>query len=427
MRKAAIGWMVLLGWGLLAGGAAGQHVSGALSLTSLAGYQTNPYLDPMLGEWDPSVAPGFVAVDPAVALRYSTPRVQLDLAGQARLDPGRPEQATVPLVRLSGAGQYTLASQWQIGLNGGHSWYRLNAERDTWWALPALTWQPGARSALTARAGWAGRRNALASGGTSRQTSTVGVLEGSTWLTDRWRGQLSVYRSNSRTTTGTTTYGGTGITASTTYWWTNRLALRGHATFERVDYEFAQQAEEPRGGPPIPIGGPPGNQTTTTVTVSDRLWRGGGEVNWTVRDHVTLFTRVQAMVADLQQSGTTSFDVHVGAGVRWSLGRTLAGRRATAARGLWHNADGGLRFHVRYDGGGQLYVTGEFNDWADPGVPLRPAGSNRYAATLSLPPGRYEYRIRIVEDGTTRWLELPDDARTVRDGFGGVNGVCIVE
>jgi hypothetical protein len=133
------------------------------------------------------------------------------------------------------------------------------------------------------------------------------------------------------------------------------------------------------------------------------------------------------MVADLQQAGTTSFDVHVGAGVRWRLGRTLAGRRATAARGLWHNADGGLRFHVPYDGDGQLYVTGEFNDWADPGVPLRPAESNRYAATLPLPPGRYEYRIRIVDDGTTRWLELPDDARTVNDGFGGVNGVCIVE
>lgn len=415
MRKALTGWMLLLGWGLLAGGAVGQHVSGALSLTSLAGYQTNPYLDPVLGEWDPSVSPGFVAVDPAVALRFATPKLQLDLAGQARLDPGRPEQATVPLVRVSGAGQYALASRWQVGGSAGRSWYRLNAERDTWWALPALTWQPGARSALTVRGGVAGRRNALASGSTSRQTSTVGVLEGRLWLTDRWRGQLSVYRSNSRTATGATTYGGTGITASTTYWWTSRLALRGHATFERVNYDIAQPVEG-AGAPAAP-----------SVTVSDRLWRGGGEVRWTVHDPVALFARAQAMVADLQQAGTTSFDVHVGAGVRWRLGRTLAGRRATAARGLWHNADGGLRFHVPYDGDGQLYVTGEFNDWADPGVPLRPAGSNRYAATLPLPPGRYEYRIRIVDDGTTRWLELPDDARTVNDGFGGVNGVCIVE
>lgn len=404
---------MLLGWGLLAGGAAGQQVSGALSLTSTVGYQTNPYLDPVVGEWDPSVTPEFLAFDPAVALRYSAPKIQFDLAGQVRTYPGRLGQSTLPLTRVSGAGQYAFASRWHAGLTGGFSRYRLNAERDTWWVFPALEWQPTAQATLTARGGWAGRRNMLSSGGTSRQTSAVGMLEGDLWLTDRWRGKLSVYLSNSRAATGTTTYGGTGVTASATYWWTNRLALRGHATFEQISYDVTQQQE--------PFGG------ETTTTVSDRLWRGGAEVSWTVGPNVTLFTRTQAMAADLQQSSAASFDVHIGAGVRWSIGRALAGGRATRSRGLWHNADDGLRFHVHYEGDGQLYVTGEFNDWAEPGVPLRPAGSNRYAATLSLSPGRYEYRIRIVDNGTTRWLDLPDEARTVRDGFGGENGVCIVE
>lgn len=431
MRPAAVGWVVLLGWGLLAGGAAGQQMTGVLSMTGTAGYQTNPYLDPMLGEWDPDVAPEFVAFDPAIALRYSTSSVQIDLAGQARVAPRRLASAAVPLVRGSAGGRYALASAWAVGLHGGASRYRLQAARDTWWSFPMVAWQPTARTTFTVRGGWAGRRTALEFGDTSQQTSAIGMLGADTWLADRWQGQANAYVSTSRAATGATTYGGTGVTASLTYWWTHRLALRGHATIERIQYDVTQteEAEEGGGGPPLPIGGPPGSgMETTTTTRADRIGRGGAEVRWTARPGLTLFARAQGLVADLQQTETISTDVHVGAGLRWSLGRTWGERNPTSApAGLWHNTDDGLRFHVRYEGEGQLYVTGTFNDWANPGYPLRPVGSDRHAATLPLPPGRYEYRIRIVEDGSTRWLSFPEDTRTVPDGFGGVNGICVVE
>ena len=428
MRRVMIGWVILLGWGLLAGIATGQQLSGAFSLTGTTGYQTNSYLDPVLGEWDPNTTPTFLAFDPSVALTYTAPSVQLGVRGAVRTYPRRVERSLLPLMRLSGSGQFTVASQWAVGLYGGGSRYRLNSERNTWWALPALAWSPGSGTTLEVRGGVAGRRNVLASGGTSRQTSAVGVLVGDTWFTDRWRGRMSLYVSNGRAAARTATYGGTGLTVASTYWWTDRLALTGHAAFEQVRYERTQE-QAAGGDSPIGMEEASGGATTTTTTTSDRLWRVGAEVSWTLRSGVTLFTRAQGMAADLEASGARSFDAHVGGGVRWRIAHALAGsRRAARTRGLWHNEDEGLRFHIRYEGPGQLYVTGDFNDWADPGIPLRQVEPERYTAVLPLTPGRYEYRIRIVDrEGETRWLAFPEGARTVRDGFGGVNGVCIVE
>mgnify|MGYP001393497328 CR=1 FL=1 len=427
MRTAATGWILLIGWGLLAGEAAGQQLSGALSLTGTAGYQSNLYLDPVLGEWDSDVDPAFLAFDPTVALAYSTSDWQFGLRGMARTYPRRMERSTVPLVRVSGSGRYAPAASWTLGLYGGASRYRLGAERDTWWILPAAEWRAGPRSTVELRAGVAGRRNTFSTGEAARQTSLVGVLRGSTWLTARIRGQVSLYRSAGRAPDGATAYGGSGLTAAATTWWTDRLALTAHLAFERIGYEVTRE-EEAGGGPPAPIGGPPDASTATTTTLADRLWRAGAEANWTLPSGLTLFARVQGMVADLEAAGTSSLDGHVGVGLRWRLARTLAGgRRSPPARELWRNVAEGLRFRVRYEGAGQLYVTGDFNDWADPGVPLRREGPRRYAVTLPLEPGRYEYRIRVVEGEETRWLDLPAAARTVRDGFGGVNGVCIVE
>lgn len=426
MRTLTIGWILVLGWGALAGGAAGQQLSGAFSLAGTAGYQGNPYLDPVLGEWDPDVAPAYFAFDPTVSLAYSTAALQLGMRGSIRTYPRRMEQSAIPLARVSGSGRYTLGTAWTLEGQVGRSRYRLGTARDSWWLLPAVTWRSGRHTTLTLRGGASGRRNTLTTGETTRQTSLVGMVQGSTWLTDRIRGQLSLYRSAGRTPDDADAYGGTGVTAAVTAWGTDRLTLTAHLAFEQVGYDIVME-EGTGGGPPLG-GGPPGGSTTTTVALADRLWRAGGEANWTVHEGVTLFARVQGMVADLEASATTSLDGHIGAGMRWRVARTLAGsRRSPSAHEPWRNVADGLRFQVRYKGAGRLYLTGDFNGWADPGVPLRRAGRNRYTVTVPLEPGRYEYRIRIVEGDETRWLALPDAARTVSDGFGGVNGVCIVE
>jgi len=41
--------------------------------------------------------------------------------------------------------------------------------------------------------------------------------------------------------------------------------------------------------------------------------------------------------------------------------------------------------------------------------------------------GAYEYKILLVEGDAEKWLELSEDTFTVNDGFGGENGLIIID
>lgn len=77
---------------------------------------------------------------------------------------------------------------------------------------------------------------------------------------------------------------------------------------------------------------------------------------------------------------------------------------------------------------GQPYITGDFNKWAYPGVPLTREGADQYAVSLSLEPGAYEYNILLIneDDEKESWIDFTDDTHTVKDGFGGENGMLFV-
>ena len=53
----------------------------------------------------------------------------------------------------------------------------------------------------------------------------------------------------------------------------------------------------------------------------------------------------------------------------------------------------------------------------------RPDGS--FSATLVLPEGRYEYKVRLAEGA--RWEHDPGNPLTAADGQGGLNSVVILE
>jgi glycosidase len=70
-----------------------------------------------------------------------------------------------------------------------------------------------------------------------------------------------------------------------------------------------------------------------------------------------------------------------------------------------------------------VFVAGTFNRWSDTADPLRdPDGDRVFEATLTLDPGRHEYK--FVVDGT--WLPDPANPDTAPDGFGSVNSVLTV-
>ncbi len=79
-----------------------------------------------------------------------------------------------------------------------------------------------------------------------------------------------------------------------------------------------------------------------------------------------------------------------------------------------------IEFH---DGQAQeVCIAGTFNDW-HPGVtPMLHMSHDRWVKVLSLPPGRYEYR--LVVDG--EWICDPAAVEKASNPFGGCNAVITV-
>lgn len=81
-----------------------------------------------------------------------------------------------------------------------------------------------------------------------------------------------------------------------------------------------------------------------------------------------------------------------------------------------------VSFQLVKPGAKQVSVAGTFNGWKPEGAPLRPLGDGRFAADLTVDPGRYEYL--FVVDG--QWLPDPNAKETVQNPFGGRNSVLTV-
>ena len=70
----------------------------------------------------------------------------------------------------------------------------------------------------------------------------------------------------------------------------------------------------------------------------------------------------------------------------------------------------------------EVCIAGTFNEWQPTATPLRSLGAGDWAAELSLPPGRFEYR--LVVDG--QWRCDPAASESVPNGFGSCNSVLVV-
>lgn len=404
-------WRLLLAFGLFAGLCAGpasaQEWSGTAALDVAGGYQTNLYLDPVLGTWNAEVTPALAALTPRLGLSRTTSRSRFDLTVRSRLHPRRTD--TPQLTQSTLRYRYRLSSEWALSATGGGTRYRFTTRdtnfrtvRDSWWVLPALQWTPTAETMLTLRTGLT-QRLERSTARTDRQTSGLASVRATHWLTDRVRGGVRLYTSNGRTSLADAGFGGTGGALTTTYWPTNAVSIHGTIGGELLRYEAA------------------------TGTVRDRIGRVGIEVEWELRPSLTVFGRTEGLYANLDQSGTGTTDLHATGGLRVQLQRDLGGTSdPPPQRRVCRGADEGVQIRVPYEGGGTLHVTGDFTSWSMPGVPLERTDEDTWQTTLDLPPGRYAYRLRVVEQDEARWLDLPSYAQTTQDSFGSTNGVCIV-
>lgn len=71
----------------------------------------------------------------------------------------------------------------------------------------------------------------------------------------------------------------------------------------------------------------------------------------------------------------------------------------------------------------KVYLSGDFNNWDTSANPMKKDKKGLWKATVSLKPGRYEYR--FFKDG--KWENDPCCAGCVPNEFGSENCVRIVE
>lgn len=405
-------WRLLLLVSLLIGlppdPAPAQEWSGTAALGLSGGHRTNLYLDPVLGTWNPDADGLFLVVTPELGLTRDARRTRVDLTVRSRLDPSTSDlpQFTQSTLRL----RRRLHPDWTVELSGGGTRYRYPASpdrprtvRDSWWGLPALQWTPTSNTMLTLRTGLTQRIEQLPDL-TDRQTSGLASLRATHWLTDRVQGEVRGYYSTGRTSAAETTFGGTGGSLGLTYWPAASVVLRGEIAVEQPQYE-----------------------TTASETVRDRIGRVGIEAEWTPRPSLTLFGRGRALAATLG-AGDDRSDVYASVGLRLRSQQVFGGTVPPAPqRRVCTATEEGVRLQVPYEGDGHPHVTGDFNNWSLPGVPMSSTDDDTWTTTLDLPAGRYAYRVRIVENGGGRWLDLPAYADTAQDPFGGTNGVCTIQ
>ncbi len=391
-------WLVV---GLLSSPATAQQWTGTAALTVTGGHQTNAYLDPVLRSWDPFSDPIFAAVMPRVGLVRSARRSRLAVTARTRLYPRRPDAPQ--LTQGYAWYQYRLSPSWAVGGLGGGTRDRFASPRDRWWALPSVEWSPTSASTLTLRGGVTRRYLSRTPERTARQTSALVTLNGGAWLTDRVRTEGRVYWSTGATSTSNAEFGGTGVSVQGTYWPTDQWAIEAEAAVEQLRY-----------GPP-------------SSTARDHIGRARLKARWHLHPSVTLFAQTQASGARLAETDGAAPDVHASVGLRLQTQRVFGGAVSPPSRRVCTTVEEGIRVRISYDGPGTPHVTGDFNGWSLPGVPLTPTDDGTWTTTLPLESGSYAYRIRIVDGSKRRWLDLPSYAQTADDAFGGTNGVCTAQ
>ena len=78
-----------------------------------------------------------------------------------------------------------------------------------------------------------------------------------------------------------------------------------------------------------------------------------------------------------------------------------------------------VRIEFHHEQAQAVFIAGTFNDWHASNTPMIALGNGRWGKELSLPPGRYEYR--IIVDG--QWMCDPAAAETTANSYGDFNSV----
>ena len=381
----------------------GQQLHGALSLTSEAGYLTNAYLDPSFPVWERTSRAPFIGLQPIARLSWTDDRnhVMVEGSGQYTLFPATATHWWRGQGRLRL--QHALSNRWRVGLQGAGSRMHTTFGQQFLWGAPYVRWNVTPQLHLGLRAGGTVQYYDIAEGQSESvwMSSPFVMIESGLWRRP-WSAQGSIYYSQT-TETGTSSL---GLTLQASRRVTSTMRLGMQAGTDRYGYAGA-------------------SGESTLPARSDRLWHAATNLHWTPHDRWTLSAQLGLQHYQTSTSFQDPNDVYASLGVtyQWQSQRSLRKK----PKPLWVQEANQVRLQIPYDGGEQLYLVGDFNNWQQKDIPLHEASGAFYTAKLALKPGTYQYRVQIVEDnGETRWLSFPEHALTVNDGYGSENGVIYV-
>lgn len=191
-----------------------------------------------------------------------------------------------------------------------------------------------------------------------------------------------------------------------------------HVTGEGEDAAFARRVAEPLRAAEQGVGAGFAEQVMAQVRV-ERPGRVAAPpaVRWWRRPRTFTIAPLPAFALAASFAVAVSLGTLALARTMADTGADVAGRPATSTVADENRPVTGRRavsFVLVAPDARSVAVVGDFNGWSRDATPLRPHGHGVWAATVPLPPGRYQYA--FIVNGR-RWVADPYAPR-VRDDFG---------
>jgi len=388
----------------------GQKWNSYITMQSTIGYTTNSYLNPYISEWDRNISSSYWSVTPTGQLNWNSDRAALNFQGGMHFQPYlRNEQG------WKGGFLYmklreNIANNLAVGLQSGGSYYNSAFDRTMAWVQPTLqyTFSPLTRAQLRVGSSFRGYDGAGVTDASYHRYDLYG-LQLETWPAYQWKLQADVFGNLNKLNNPSD---GISTTLQSSFVFKNGVTWSAGVGLEHYQYDIVTQGSIV-----------PGNISLNTA--EDRMLKlsTGGSFpvynNWSVRLSGSMLSWYSS------SNDLTKTDFYLSAGVEFGFSPGLV-RKKEVERTAWQQEDNEAILRLKYNGDGELYITGDFNNWSRPGKPLRKGKDHTYLIKLDLSSGAYEYKIVVKKAGQKSWLKLPDELAKVDDGFGGENGRIII-
>lgn len=398
--------------------ATAQQSNTTLGLQTHMGYSSNTYLNPFYSEWNPAVQSSYSMLMPTVQWNMYKNNTSLDLTGGLVYQPLWNEDITSTGGFALSNAQYRLTSALSGGIEAGFSRFSSTYIRQSIWLQPVLTWFITPFSQLKFKAGpsFQGYQNLEERPDTTGRFDAA-AIEFESWPNFRWRLRAGIYSSLDNLSSPQDAF---SSRMNISHIFPGSVTLSMKLGYEQ--YEYQRTVTEPGGG------FPPTSPTTSTVTDADRIVRLGSVLSVPLHNQISMLLNAEVLNLYSDTAAETQRDYQISGGVRMHLSPSAL-KKSGDITPEWNNSEGEgeATVTVRYADDGLLYVTGDFNNWERPGIPLVKQSGNRFTAEIEVEPGAYEYKILRVKGNEEEWLELSSDSYTVDDGFGGENGMLLIE